>query len=465
MRKVLLLSPPYVKYYMRNARCDFVSLSRTQWYPIWLGYLGAFLEQKGFTVAIIDAPAYHYSHKQTEQRIISWKPDWLVVYTGRLSEDNDVYFADAIAARLAIDAVFVGPYCSFDPQRLLKKAQKVKYAVQGEFEYPLWELVQDHAPATIANLVYKENEQIIANPIRPLLNRQQLDQIPFVSEFFQKHLDFSKYRTVSEPYPYIDLLIGRGCAWGKCTYCLWVHTFIPGRNYNTRSMDQVIAEIEYIQKNIPQIKSIMIQDDTLTEEIARELSQALLKKRIKIAWSCYARADISLDTLYLMKEAGALNLHVGYECADKTVLRNIKKGLSKERMTQFNQDAKKAKIKIHGDFAIGFPGETKQTIAETIEWACQLRPYTAQFQLMIPFPGTPFYQKLEQEGCLKDGMPDYKEVSKEEMERLAKYAYRKFYISYPYFKQVLRHPIELFFSKTDAYLRAIPSVFWRKYRA
>ena len=87
--KVLLLSPPFVKYYMRNARCDFVSNSSTQWYPIWLGYCGAFLEKGGFQVKVIDAPAAELSHEQVLQEYLDFKPDLLVIYTGKLSEEND----------------------------------------------------------------------------------------------------------------------------------------------------------------------------------------------------------------------------------------------------------------------------------------------------------------------------------------------------------------------------------------
>jgi radical SAM superfamily enzyme YgiQ (UPF0313 family) len=285
--KVLLLSPPFLPGYMRNARCDFVSLSKTQWYPIWLGYLGAFLEKKGFDVKLIDAPSYGYGHRETEELILNYRPDFLVVYSGRLSEDNDIKFAERLVERLGVEAVFAGPYASISPEALLKKTTTIKYAVKGEFEYPVSELVEGRRPGEILNLLYKEGEDIRINKQRPLLSREELDAIPFVTEFFKRHLDLKRYKAPSEYHPFIDIMTGRGCGWGLCTFCLWVHTFIPGKVYNIRSIDNVVEEFKFIKKELPRVRSVMIQDDTLMEERAVELSEAMVREKTVLPWSCY----------------------------------------------------------------------------------------------------------------------------------------------------------------------------------
>jgi radical SAM superfamily enzyme YgiQ (UPF0313 family) len=462
--KVALVSPPFLKDYMRNARCDFVSLSGTQWYPIWLGHLGALLESKGYDVLFIDAPAYRLSHEQTRILLAHFRPDAVVIYSGRLSEDNDIAFADHIVKELGIVGVFVGPYASCRPDQMLRKSQYVVRAVKGEFEYPVLELLEGNAESSIANLTYKNGDQVYSNAQRPLLSTKELDALPFVAPFFKKHLDFKRYKTVSEYYPFIDIMTGRGCNWGLCTYCLWVHTFIEGRTYQTRSVENVIEELKYVACCLPEIRSVMIQDDTLTASRAKILSEAIIVAGLKLTWSCYARANIPYDTLALMKKAGCRNLHVGYESASQEILNHIRKGLTKDHMTQFTFHARKAGLRIHGDFAIGFPGETIGSIRDTVQWACDMRPDTAQFQLMIPFPGTPFYDELNANGFLKDGMPNYPGASKEEMEKLVRAAYRKFYISLPYLKQVLKHPHELLFSRLDTYFKALPAMFWRKYQ-
>ncbi len=462
--RILLLSPPYVPFYMRNARCDFVSLSDTQWYPILLGYAGAWLEKCGHEVRFVDAPAQRLSHEETERIVTTAQPDWLVVYTGRISEDNDVTFADRLVEKLKCQAVFVGPYASINPGQTLGKSKAVDLLVSGEFEKPLQDLIEGGRPENIPNLVYRSSGEVKTNPPRAYLGTTELDDIPFVSEFFKRHVRLADYKTVSELHPFMDILTGRGCVWGRCTYCLWVNTYIKGPVYNTRSIENVLAEMEYIRKDIPEIRSVMIQDDTFTEERAATFSEAKIRAGNRLPWSCYLRANVSYETLRAMKGAQCRNVHVGFESASPEILRNIHKGITKERMTRFVEDAKKAGVRIHGDFAIGFPGETKATVEETVTWACQIRPHTAQFQLMIPFPGTPFKDELEKKGYLKDSFPNYPELSAEQMEDLAKRAYKRFYMSPSFLLDVIRHPHEMFLSRLGTYMRAMPSIFWKRYQ-
>ena len=461
--KVLLLSPPYLPGYMRNARCDFVSLSGTQWYPILLSYCGAWLEKCGHEVRLVDAPSYKYDHKATEKIVSDYGPDWLIVYTGRLSEDNDIAMADSLTEKIGCETVIVGTYASVFPEEALRKFTNVKYLITGEFELPVQEVIEGKPPSEIPNLLYKRGNEVLKNQERPYLDMRQLDEIPFVSRFVKNNLDVYKYKTVSEPYPFMDILTGRGCKWGYCTYCLWVHSYIKGPVYNCRSIGNVIEELRFIEEEMPEIKTIMIQDDTFTEERAKAFCEAKLDAGIKIPWSCYARGNMSYEVLQLMKRANCLNLHVGFESANQDILKGIKKGVTKERMTRFAQDAKRVGIRIHGDFAIGFPGETRESIRETVEWACKIRPHTVQFQLMIPFPGTPFYDELKQKGWIKGGFPEYPDISSLQMEEMSKRAYRMFYLSLPFAKQVLMHPYELFFSRLGTYYKAIPSIFWKKY--
>lgn len=461
--KVLLLSPPYLKEYMRNARCDFVSLSRTQWYPIWLGYCGAFLEKYGYQVKLIDAPAYGLGHNECAQIILDYEPNLLVIYSSTKSEDNDIEFSEQLINRLNCQAVLVGPYVSIWPDKILQKTKKIKLAIKGEFEYPVLELLQGRARSEIRNLYYKEDGGIKQNELRPLLKTEELDNMPFVTDFFNRHLNFRYYKAPSEHHPFIDLMTGRGCAWGRCTFCLWVHSFIPGPVYNLRSIGNVIEEFRFVKKRLPEVNSIMVQDDTLTQERATELSEHLLKNDIKIAWSCYARPDMDFKTLRLMKKAGCRNLHVGYESANAEVLKNINKGITKEVMSRFSEDVKKVGLRIHADFALGFNGETKEGILETIQWAKQLDPETAQFQLVIPYPSTPLYDWLESHHCLCENEPDYPHLSSEDIRRLGKKAYREFYLSLRYTKKAFRHPDEHIFTRIDTIRRALAAMFWKRW--
>ncbi len=469
MARVVLISPPFQKDYMRNARCDFVSLSSSSWYPIWLGQAGAWLQGQGHETALMDAQLDGDSFDSALDRVAAFKPDLVAVYTGRLSEDNDIGFGDALAKK-GLAVCFVGPYTSIDPDAVLIKATTAQYAIRKEFDLPLGELANGDAPEGIPNVHVRHSDGTVThNDPRPLIKTEILDQFPIVSQYFNENLDIRKYKTPSELYPFMDVMSGRGCAWGKCNFCLWVQTFVDGSVYNTRSIDHFMQEFEYIRDYVPEIKSVMIQDDMLTNRRAIEISEALLDREIKIQWSCYMKPNSKIDqsTLDLMKRSGCLNLHIGFESGDDKVLENIDKGSTAEQAYQFSQQVHKAGLQIHGDFAMGHYGDDEASMQNTLDLAKRINPHTAQFQIMIPFKGTRFYDQLEANGALTAaGEPTYEDVggcSSEEVRSFAKHAYRKFYFSPGYLKKLVTNPKDYFFNRMDEYVAAIPAVTWKRW--
>ncbi|MFH1131675.1 MAG: cobalamin B12-binding domain-containing protein, partial [Pseudomonadota bacterium] len=209
MAKVLLLSPPYVPGYMRNARCDFVSLSNTQWYPIWLGFAGGWLEQQGHKVKLLDAPAAKLSPNDVEKEAREFRPDVIAVYSSTQSRESDGVLADRLLSVLGCKGIWIGPYVSVAPESYLKASHRISLAIDGEFEFPLAEWVSGQPAKEIRNMVIKDDDAFFKTEKRDYLTTKELDAIPFVSEFFSRHLDFSHYRTVSEPFPFMDTMTGR----------------------------------------------------------------------------------------------------------------------------------------------------------------------------------------------------------------------------------------------------------------
>jgi radical SAM superfamily enzyme YgiQ (UPF0313 family) len=448
---------------MRNARCDYVGISDTQWPPIWLAYCGALLEERGHKVKLVDAPAEKMGHKEALEESKRFSPELTVVYSSTKSEDNDIEFAVRLKDETGCRLVFVGPFVSLKPNLILEKSSKVEYAVKGEFEHPVLELAEGRSERKVKNVVWRDGGRIIRNEARPLLNTKQLDELPFVTKFYRKHVNMRNYRPPSELYPLVDLFTGRGCYWGKCTYCLWVHSFIPGSVYNTRSIGNVMDEFAYVKENMKGIKEIFIQDDTLPKERVVELSKAILDHSLSVTWSCYVRGDLDYKTLTLMKKAGCRTLHVGYESASNEVLKQSMKGLTREQMTKFTEDAKKAGLKIHGDFLIGLPGETKKTVRDTIEWAKKLDPDTAQFSLINIYPGTPLYEHLKKNNFIKDNEPSYPNLTNEELRELAKKGVREFYVSFRYARRALKQPREYFIPRLRTAKKTLPYMLWRQW--
>ncbi len=470
MARVVLSSPPYLKDYMRNARCDFVSLSSSSWYPIWLGQAGSYLESRGHQTRLLDAQVEGLSADQTLAEIARFDADIVAVYTGRLSEESDIAFGDAVA-ETGRTAVFVGPYTSIEPADVLARAERARLAVVREFDLPLAELADGADPESIDNFYVKDaaSSEVKANPVRPLYKTEILDTFPMTSEYFDRQLDIRRYKTPSELHPFIDVMSGRGCAWGRCNFCLWVQTFVTGTVYNLRSIDHFMGEFDYICRRMPYVKCVMIQDDMITDKRAVQISEAILERGYDIKWSCYAKPNSKLkqETLHLMKRSGCLNLHVGFESGDDEVLAAIDKGSTVEQAKEFAVMVHEAGLQIHGDFAMGHLGDNFETMQKTVDLAKAIDPHTAQFQIMIPFKGTRFWRQLDEMGAWsEDGEPSYEAsggASAEEIRAMAKSGYRQFYMSGSYLKKVLAQPRDYLFNRFDQYVRAVPAVTWGRW--
>ncbi|MFA6142490.1 MAG: radical SAM protein [Candidatus Omnitrophota bacterium] len=361
-KKILLLSSNYKKGYMRNARCDFVSWSGTQWYPIQLGYLGAYLESQGYVVLLVDAQAYNLTDEKVGAIFKNFKPDYAVVYAGNESFDFDKALTEKITKEIC-PAILAGPFYAY------KTAGKRIWGISGCLENGVQQWIEQGAdPNTHVFGTY--------------LPTHKLDKIPFVSEFFAKRLHPKYYRTPSEPWPFVSIMTGRGCYWGKCTFCLWPRV-AGSQGYYCRSIPNVIDELRFIEK-IRIYKSVMIEDDSFPERRIIDFCEAKIKAGIRIPWSCYVRAELRYETMVLMKQAKCLNIHVGYESGSDSTLERIKKGITVDEMAAFTRRTKRAGLHIHGDFLIGID-RAEDEIDKTIRFACKIRPTTAQFQVYIPY--------------------------------------------------------------------------------
>jgi radical SAM superfamily enzyme YgiQ (UPF0313 family) len=178
-----------------------------------------------------------------------------------------------------------------------------------------------------------------------------------------------------------------------------------GRQYRARSPENVVKEFAYIAEHFPYVKEIFIEDDTFTidRKRCREICQMLVDSGNRISWTANARADVDYETLRMMKKAGCRLLCVGVESGNQQVLNSIKKGVTIKGIRRFFKDAKRAGILIHGCFLVGNRGDNKQTLEETLAFAKELTPDTAQFFPLMVYPGTEAYAwAKEQNNVLTD---------------------------------------------------------------
>jgi radical SAM superfamily enzyme YgiQ (UPF0313 family) len=201
-------------------------------------------------------------------------------------------------------------------------------------------------------------------------------------------------------YPEVTIVSGRGCPY-RCTYCLWPQT-VTGHQYRRRSEADVAEEFEFVARELPQVNDIFIEDDTLTvdEERCRALSEELIRRGNRLPFTANSRANVSFETLSWLKRAGLRLLCVGFESGDQTVLNAMRKGIKVDGFYRFREDARRAGVLVHGCFMAGGPGETRESLARTLDLALRLDPDTAQFFPLMVYPGTEAYRWARQKGYL-----------------------------------------------------------------
>jgi radical SAM superfamily enzyme YgiQ (UPF0313 family) len=370
------------------------------YYPIWLAYATGVLEQDGFPVKLVDAPAAGYDLQTVLELVDDLEPKVVVIDSSTPSIYNDLEIAEAIKNRyLQAFILLVGPHVTALAEEILRLNSAVDAVARGEYDYTVRDvarLLDDGGDLnTVDGLSYRNGEGIIIhNSDRQLI--QDLDSLPFVSEVYKRHLRIEDYFYSITRYPQVTLVTGRGCPY-KCTFCLWPQT-ITGHQYRRRSVTNVVDEFEFISRELPQVKEIFIEDDTLTAD--QERCIALAKALIHQGRRQLFTANVDYETLSWLKKAGLRLLCVGFESGDQAVLNVMKKGIKVERFYRFQKDAHRAGVLIHGCFMAGSLGETRESLAKTLKLAKQLNPDTAQFYPLMVYPGTEAYEQAQHNGNL-----------------------------------------------------------------
>lgn len=397
--KIWVLNPPFLAKFSRPQRSPAVTKSGTIYFPIWLAFATGVLEDAGHEVVLTDAPARGLTQKDILEMGRSIGPELIIMDTSTPSIENDIRVAGALKAILPNTViVFVGTHVSALPEETLMAAPAVDAVARREYEYTLTEVAsvlerssirKSDIFSGIAGLSFRMDSQIVHNPDRPFISN--LDELPWVSRVYAKHLNISDYFNPNALYPMVTLITSRGCPF-LCRFCVYPQT-MTGRKFRVRSVEDVVEEIRYVQKTFPNAKSIFIEDDTLTVNKSRLIafSEALIKSDVRLPFVANSRIDLDLETMQMMKKAGCQQLCVGFESGNQEILNEMRKGTKIEQMTAFMENARKAGILIHGCFMVGFPGETNKTAEQTIQLALRLNPDTVQFYPVMVYPGTEAY--------------------------------------------------------------------------
>jgi len=391
-KKVFLVNPPFEKIYEKTNLKKVVPSNP----PIGLACIGASLLREGYEVKIFDFNLYNDKNKFARE-LKNFNPDFMgISFVTPLIREAEKILKIAKKINKKMILIGGGPHCSSFPESALEETS-LDIVVIGEGDFTILEIVKGESLSKIKGIAYKNKKIFINKRKEPI---KDLDILPFPAF----HLfEINKYKTssvISKKNPVARLETSRGCPYG-CTYC---NKSVFGRNFRVKSPKKVIGE--FLQAKELGLKEVHIIDDGFTTNIerAKEICDLLIREKVNIGWHTAngIRADrVDLELLKKMKQAGCWGIYLGIESGNQEILNKIKKGITLEQVRNAVKWAKKAKLEVAGYFMIGLPGETEETMQQTIDFAKFLDLDLAKVSITIPLPGTEIFDELNQKNLIK----------------------------------------------------------------
>lgn len=437
MLKVTLINPPQSTSYPQP--------------PIGLALIAAVLEREGYQVTVLDANVLGLSPKELAPLVTDADVIGLTAMTPTVSAaiSTACHLKQANPTQTIL---LGGVHATLLPDETLAKAPELDIIVRGEGEETIIELLQalekKHPLDNISGISYRANGKVVSAASR--LSNVDIEALPFLA---YNSLPLPKYKPHpphGRALPFAAIVTSRGCPY-HCAYC---SKPVFGSKFRAQSPERVIEEIIYL-KEIFGIKEIHFYDDvfTLDKKRVHAIADAIIKKGIKIFWTCETRVNlVDEELLRHMKQAGCYAVSYGIESAVPEILDTISKDITLEQVETAVHLSREAGLETAGYFMIGSPGESPETIQQTIQFAKKLKLDFAQFAVTTPFPGTKLYDLLGDKG---DDIPwesfvysgadsqitpvfESDSLNRNDLKHWTRRAYREFYLRPSYIWQRLR---------------------------
>lgn len=363
----------------------FYPISETPSPPLGLAYLAGALEQAGARVKILDYVVYPYRRNALEAVLNEFKPHVAGATAVSMTFDHARrVLSDVKGIDPDILTVMGGPHVTFCAQETLETFTDLDAVVIGEGEETLVELINALETArnldTVSGIAYRAGSKVTTTSKRKRI--KNLDALPFPARHL---LPLGRYRTLGMP---ISMTTSRGCPY-KCIFC--VGRKMGGSRVRYHSAERVATELQYLADL--KFHQINIADDLFTanDDHCLAICEEILKRKLEINWTSFTRVDtVSEKLLSEMKAAGCTAVSFGIESANPAILKTIKKGISVEQVRNAVRICRRVGIRPYASFLLGLPGETPQTIKETVEFATNLQQegLAYGFHILAPFPGT-----------------------------------------------------------------------------
>jgi hopanoid biosynthesis associated radical SAM protein HpnJ len=398
--RTLFLNPPSFEGFDGGASSRWPASREIEsyWYPVWLCYPAGMLPDS----KVVDAPPHKISIEQTVAMANDF--ELLVLFTSTPGFNVDVKIAEMMKdSNPKLKVAFVGPPVTTEPEKSLRISTAIDFVVRREFDHQIVNFANGARLEDLPGVSFRKNGGYVHNAEGASI--ENLDELPWVTKVYKRDLDFRNYNVPFLLNPFVSLYTSRGCP-AMCTFCLWPQTH-SGHRWRLRSAGDIANEVQWALQNFDGLKEIFFDDDTFNYQKSRTIELCKKLAPLNFTWSCTSRVTTDYDTLKAMKEAGCRLLIVGYESGDPQVLKNIKKGATIDMARRFTENTKKLGLLVHGDFIVGLPGETRESINRSISFAKELDVETIQVSIAHPYPGTEFYDYAKQNKLITlDSMTD-----------------------------------------------------------
>ena len=356
--------------------------------PINLLYLAATLEQAGHNIVFADELAGDLFEKRFNEE----KPD-LVGFNSTSPIMNRVIEAADYAKKGGAKVVLGGTHATLAPELCIEHPS-FDAVFAGESERTFVQYLDGQDPATIPGLYIKGDGEILTGP--PCTPIEDLDSLPFPARHL---LDWKRYTKDNElgfllrdKFDRARVLGSRGCP-QHCTFCS--RYVVHGRKVRYRSLENIFAELEQLQKDMGIYNYIFIDDYfTFNQQRVVQFCEELLKRCwSNVQWIANARVDLEHETMSLMKRAGCKLISFGVESGSQRILDEVKKDIRVEDVIRAFDDAKRAQINTRAYLIIDLPGETDEDFQKTLDLAIRINPTIISLNIFMPIAGSDIYTK------------------------------------------------------------------------
>jgi radical SAM superfamily enzyme YgiQ (UPF0313 family) len=385
LAKVFFISPPYVGLYGKLSR------AAGRYFPLGLGYLAAYLRHYGrHQVLLFEPEAQNLSYAGLAKILKAEAPDVVGLTCSTPNFYNALKLARIIRVNCRAKIVLGGVHASAIPEFIIDAySDLIDFVIVGEGEQTMLDLVGALEKGTggegIRGVVYKNGGKTIRNEIRPYI--EDLDAIPnpardlMPQNLFWPNLHNARYKNC------LTIMTSRGCPY-NCSFC--AARIVSGRRYRAHSAGYVLAEMQMLKKTYG-ARQLLITDDTFTIDRARleKICRGMIERKLNLAWLCFSQVNtVDKESLALMKKAGCYSIGFGLESCDREILKRMGKPIDPQIALKTVHDANALGLKTQAFYILGSPGETREQMRATIEFANKVNATLSFFNMLVPFPGT-----------------------------------------------------------------------------